>query len=59
VLLHRFDHPLHRGCTLADRDIDADQVRVLLIDDRIDTDGRLAGGAVANDQFALSAADGE
>ena len=59
MLLHRFDDPLHRGRALADSDVDADHVRVLLIDDRIDPDRRLAGRAVADDQFALAAPDGE
>ena len=49
----------HRGRALADRHIDADHVRVLLIDDRIDADRRLAGGAVADDQLALAAPDRE
>src|SRR5271166_4547954 len=59
VLLHRFADPPHRGRPLADRHIDADYVRVLLIDDRIDTDCRFAGGPVADDQLALAAPDGE
>ena len=44
---------------LADRDIDADQVGPALIDDRIDRDRGLAGGAIADDQFALAAAERE
>jgi hypothetical protein len=59
VLLHRLDDPPHRGRTLADRHIDADHVRVLLIDDRIDADCRLAGGPVADDQLALTPPDCE
>ena len=59
VLLHRFDDPPHRGRALADRHIDADDVRVLLIDDRIDADCRLAGGPVTDDQLALAAPDRE
>jgi len=59
MLPHRFDDPPHRGRALADRHIDADDVRVLLIDDRIDADGRLAGSPVADDQLALAAPDRE
>jgi hypothetical protein len=42
---------------LPDRDVDADQVLALLVDDRVDRDRRLAGLAVADDQLALAAAD--
>ena len=54
---------------LADRDVDANRadgspalpsfglVDARLVDDRVDGDGRLAGGAVADDQLALAAAD--
>src|SRR6516162_9335134 len=59
VLLHRLDDPLDRARALTDRDIDADQVRVFLIDYRIDADRRLAGGTVADDQLALAAPDRE
>ena len=52
-------HNLRNGRgLLADRDIDADNVLALLVDDRIDRDGRFAGLAVADDQLALAAADG-
>ena len=44
---------------LADRDIDADDVAGFLVDDRVDGDRRLADGAVADDQLALAAAEGE
>src|SRR3954447_13212101 len=37
--------------------IDADDALALLIDDRVDRDGGLAGLAVADDQLALAAAD--
>ena len=40
-----------------DRDVDRDQVGVLVVDDRVDRDRRLAGLAVADDQLALAAAD--
>ena len=42
---------------LADRDVDADEALALLVDDRVDRDGRLARLAVADDQLALAAAD--
>ena len=42
---------------LADRHVDADDVRVLVVDDRVDRDRGLAGLAVADDQLALAAAD--
>ncbi len=59
------------GVFLADADIDGiegAEIRVAtflggavdfcLVDDRVDRDGRLTGGAVADDEFALAAADG-
>ena len=48
------DHGRH---PLADGDVDADQVLVLVVDDRVDRDRRLPGLAVADDQLALAAAD--
>ena len=42
---------------LPDGDIDADDVLAALVDDRIQRDGRLAGLPVANNQFALAAAN--
>ena len=48
------DHGRH---PLADRDVDADQVLVLVVDDRVDRDRGLSGLAVADDQLALAAAD--
>jgi hypothetical protein len=42
---------------LTDRDVDADDALALLVDDRVDGDGGLAGAAVADDQLALSAPD--
>ena len=47
----------HRRLLLADGDVDADDVLALLVDDRVDRDGGLAGLAVADDQLALAAAD--
>src|SRR5450759_3267076 len=46
-----------RGELLADRDVDADQALALLVDDRVDGEGGLAGLAVTDDQLALAAAD--
>src|SRR5690606_39071023 len=50
-------HVGDRRRLLADRDVDADQVLALLVDDRVDGDRGLAGLAVADDQLALAAAD--
>ncbi len=47
------------GQLLADGDIDADQVLALLVDDRVDRQGRLARLPVADDQLTLPAADRE
>src|SRR5215510_9216498 len=68
-LEHRYD-PGNGGLLLADRDIDAVEraVRLVagrfsrfveagLVDDRVYADGRLAGRAVAYDQFPLAAAN--
>ena len=54
-----------RGALLPDRDVDAADLLLrvaglpvlLLVDDRVDADGGLAGLAVADDQLALAAAD--
>src|SRR5213078_4439266 len=40
-----------------DGDVDRDDILVLVVDDRVDRDRRLAGLAVAEDQLALAAAD--
>src|SRR5208337_861120 len=45
------------GRTLADRAIDAQHILVALVQNGVDRDGRLAGLSVAEDQFALAAAD--
>src|ERR1700754_2698248 len=45
------------GHALPDRDVDRDDARVLVVDDRVERDRRLAGLAVADDQLALAAAD--
>ena len=57
VVLERLHHLRHGRALLADRDVDADDVAALLVDDRVERDGGLAGLAVADDQLALAAAD--
>ena len=59
VLLQRLHQAGDRGRLLADGDVDADHVLALLVDDGINRNGRLAGLAVADDQLALTAADGD
>ena len=44
---------------LGDRHVDADDAGPLLVEDRVDGDGGLARLAVADDQLALAAADGD
>ena len=58
VLLELLHHVHDRRGLLPDRDVDADEILALLVDDRIDRDGGLARLAVADDQFALAATDG-
>ena len=58
LLAKGLDQPRHRRFLLADGHVEALYVGVLLVDDRVDADGRLAGLAVADDQLALSASDG-
>src|SRR5258706_6747078 len=48
-----------RGTLLTDRDVNADHVAALLVDDGVERDGSLAGLTVTDDQLALSAADGD
>ena len=55
----RVDRPAHARGLLADGDVDADDVAVALVDDGVDRERGLAGGAVADDQLALAAAEGE
>ena len=50
-------HLRDRRSLLADRAVDADYVAALLVQDRVQNDGGLAGLAVADDQLALAAAD--
>src|SRR6516225_3311545 len=49
---------LHRRGLLADGDVHAGHVLTLLVDDRVNRHGGLAGLAVADDQLALAAAHG-
>src|SRR6185503_44430 len=44
---------------LADRHVDADDAGALLVDDGVDAERGLPGLAVAEDQLALAAADGD
>jgi hypothetical protein len=48
----------HAGRALADGAIDAQHVRALLVQDGVDRDGGLARLAIAEDQLALAAPDG-
>ena len=57
VLSQLTDDVRDRGSLLANSDINADQVLALLVDDRVESDSRLAGLTVANDQLTLTAAD--
>ena len=65
ILFQRAHQLRHRGAFLADRHIDAvklllvvaGSVHALLVNDRIDDHGRLAGLPVADDQLALPAPD--
>src|SRR5690606_3354422 len=59
VLAQRLDHRGDLPRALADRAIDADDVRVPLVDDRVDRDRRLPGAAVADDQLTLPPPDGD
>ena len=58
VLAEHLDQPGHGRFLLPDGHVEALYAGVLLVDDRVDADGGLAGLAVADDQFALAAADG-
>ncbi len=58
-VLEGLDHLGNGRALLADGDVDADDALALLVDDRIDGNRGLAGLAVADDQFALAAADGD
>jgi len=64
-VFERFYDLRHRGALLADDDVDAVKTLVLvtrgvvvfLVEDRVERHGGFAGLAVANDQFALAAAN--
>ncbi|KAF5049840.1 hypothetical protein DSECCO2_435730 [anaerobic digester metagenome] len=58
VLTQGLDDLGDGGALLADGDVEAVDVAVLLGQDGVDADGGLADLTVADDQFALSAADG-
>ena len=58
AVLGQFAHYVGDGRSLlADRDVDAEHVLPLLVDDGIHRHRRLAGLAIANDQLALAATD--
>src|SRR5207237_670802 len=57
-VFERLHHLRDRRLLLADRVVNADDAGVLLTENRVDRDGRLARLAVADDELALSAADG-
>ena len=57
IFFKRADHLGDAGLLLADSDVDADQIFALLVDDRVDGDGRLAGLAVTDDQLTLTTAN--
>src|SRR5262249_26363294 len=46
-----------RRALLADRDVETLHIAAALVDDRVESDRRLAGLAVADDELALAAAD--
>ena len=56
-VLERAGDAHDRRHALPDRHVDRDDAGVLVVDDRVDRDRRLAGLAVADDQLALAAAD--
>ena len=58
VLLELAHHVRDGRGLLPDRNIDAEQILALLVDDGINRDRRLAGLPVADDELALAAADG-
>ena len=58
VIRQRLHHLRDRRALLPDRAVDANHVAAALIQNRVEDDGGLAGLAVADDQFALAAADG-
>src|ERR1043165_3279514 len=60
MISSRWPRPMGIMASMALRPIlDADDPGALLVDDGVDRDRRLAGLAVADDQLALAAADGD
>ena len=57
VLRKRLGYLRDGRTLLADRDVDTDNARALLVDDGVQADRGLAGLAVTDDQLALAAAD--
>ena len=57
VFFQRADDTGYGRSFLADSDVDADDARILLVQNRIDGDGRLAGTTVTDDEFTLATAD--
>ncbi|MNS76903.1 hypothetical protein D3C72_1104610 [compost metagenome] len=57
VLFQLAHHVGDRRSLLADCHVDAEDALALLVDDGVDSDGGLAGLAVANDQLTLATAD--
>ncbi len=53
------NHFGNRCAALSDGAVDADHVRIALVDDGVHCDGRLAGLPVAEDQLTLAATDGQ
>ena len=58
MILKGFNNFSHRRCPLTNSYVDTDDIFTLLIDDGIQGQCRFAGLAIANDQLALSATDG-
>jgi hypothetical protein len=54
----RLDRLRDGGALLPDGDVDALHALTLLVQDRVDRNGRLAGLAVTDDELALTPADG-
>src|SRR5438270_1829834 len=57
MLFEGSDNLRNRGTLLSNGYIDADNILASLVDDRVKRHGGFAGLAIANDQFALTAAN--
>src|ERR1700735_4999923 len=57
ILFKRLNNLRHRGPLLTNRAVDADQVVLRRVDDRVERNRSFAGLTVADQQFALAAAD--